>query len=87
MSSQTGAQGEGIAVEFLVRKGFKILDRNFRRPWGEIDIIAEKGGSVRFVEVKAICASLSTISREMSYGCFVCYFICLSNFQIKVLLF
>lgn len=35
-----GAVGENTAIEFLKRKGFQILDRNFRTPYGEIDIVA-----------------------------------------------
>jgi len=64
---EAGKMGEDIACQFLTRKGFKILDRNYRKPWGEIDIIAEKGDIVRFVEVKAVSReSLPDISREMS---------------------
>ena len=63
-----GQLGEDIACQFLERKGFKILERNYRKPWGEIDIIAEKDGVVRFVEVKAVSReSLPDISREMDY--------------------
>src|SRR3989338_407443 len=63
-----GEIGEDIACQFLERKGFKILERNYRKPWGEIDIIAEKAGVVRFVEVKAVSReSLLDVSREMDY--------------------
>jgi putative endonuclease len=62
-TSQTGSIGEDVACRFLERKGFIILARNYRKPWGEIDIIAEKGGVVRFVEVKALSVS-GDISRE-----------------------
>jgi putative endonuclease len=44
-TSRTGALGEEIAATFLARKGFRIIEKNYRKPWGEIDIIAEKGGS------------------------------------------
>jgi|SRR3989344_396923 len=54
---KTGAIGESIAEQFLRSKGYKIFVKNYRKPWGEIDIIAEKGDTVRFVEVK-------TVSRE-----------------------
>ncbi|MCR4281199.1 MAG: YraN family protein [Candidatus Kaiserbacteria bacterium] len=65
---EVGRDGEDIACQFLERKGFKILERNYRKPWGEIDIIAEKAGIVRFVEVKAVSReSLPDISREMDY--------------------
>lgn len=67
-TSQTGAIGEDIACTFLVRKGFKILEKNYRKPWGEIDVIAEKNGIMHFVEVKAVSRILSpNDSREMDY--------------------
>jgi putative endonuclease len=63
-----GNIGEGIACQFLVGKGFKILERNYLRPWGEIDVVAEKGDVVRFVEVKAVSREMRAgISREMDY--------------------
>ena len=64
---EVGKVGEAVAAEFLMRKGFTVLDRNYRKPWGEIDIIAEKGGIVRFVEVKTLSReNIPDISREMS---------------------
>lgn len=60
-----GALGEDVACQFLQSKGFTILKRNYWKPWGEIDIIAEKGNTVRFVEVKAVSREiLPKISRE-----------------------
>ena len=50
----TGRGGEEAACLFIIRKGYRILEKNYRRKWGEINIIAEKGGIVRFVEVKAV---------------------------------
>ena len=47
-----GGQGEADARACLVGKGIKILEMNFRRPTGEIDIIARQGSMVCFVEVK-----------------------------------
>ncbi|MSU73776.1 YraN family protein [Candidatus Kaiserbacteria bacterium] len=64
---EVGRIGEDIASQFLTRKGFKVIARNYRKPWGEIDIIAEKAGVVRFVEVKSVSReSLPDGSREMS---------------------
>jgi putative endonuclease len=47
-----GAQGEADAKAFLLQKGAKILEANYRRPTGEIDIIARQGKTLLFVEVK-----------------------------------
>ena len=49
-----GEIGESIAVKHLVKQGYKILDRNFRKPWGEIDIVAKKDNILYFVEVKSV---------------------------------
>jgi len=55
MSSKLGVFGEDIACQFLLEKRYRILSRNFRRPWGEIDIIARHpSGILIFVEVKTI---------------------------------
>lgn len=47
-----GGWGEEKAVRYLRRRGYRILDRNFSCRFGEIDIIASKGGYLAFVEVK-----------------------------------
>jgi len=50
---QYGQSGEAVAVRHLERQGYTILERNYRTRLGEIDIIAEDGGVLVFVEVKA----------------------------------
>lgn len=47
-----GRAGEKLAVDFLKKKGFKILKTNYKTPVGEIDIIAEDSGAIVFIEVK-----------------------------------
>jgi len=47
-----GKIGESYATKFLIEKGFKILDKNFRSRFGEIDIIAERNNELYFCEVK-----------------------------------
>jgi hypothetical protein len=66
-TKEIGAIGETVAAEFLRRKGFTILERNYLKPWGEIDIIALKADVVRFVEVKAVSReSLPDVSTEIN---------------------
>ena len=47
-----GRWGEDLAFDFLKIRGMKILERNYRCPTGEIDIIARSGRQIVFVEVK-----------------------------------
>lgn len=47
-----GLDAELVAALYLRCKGYKILERRFRTPKGEIDIIARRGNAVAFVEVK-----------------------------------
>src|ERR1035437_3532712 len=54
MNTKTkGNLSESIVCDFLVSKGYKILDRNYLRKWGELDIVAIKEGSLHFIEVKS----------------------------------
>lgn len=50
--SQVGAWGEAIAAKYLTDHGFALLDRNWRHGHGELDLIAERGGDIVFVEVR-----------------------------------
>jgi len=50
--SATGNWGERAATKHLRRNGYNILERNWRTQFAEIDIIAEKGGTLVIVEVK-----------------------------------
>lgn len=49
---EEGSLGEDRAVKILRREGYRVLERNYRSPFGEIDIIAEEGGFLVFIEVK-----------------------------------
>lgn len=64
-TKELGGFGENLACEYLVKKGYNILERNYRIKFGEIDIIAKKRWtllhlfnkqSIHFVEVKTIVA-------------------------------
>ena len=59
--SEIGKLGENIACRYLVENGYKIIERNFRQKWGEIDIIAKSPDkTLVFLEVKTV----SIVSRE-----------------------
>jgi putative endonuclease len=59
---EIGQIGEDIATRFLVKHSFEVILRNYRKKFGEIDIIARKDGKIHFVEVKTV--SQSDVSHE-----------------------
>lgn len=52
-TKEFGFLAENIAARYLQSKGYEIIGKNYKKPWGEIDIIAKKDDTVFFVEVKA----------------------------------
>jgi len=52
LRQQLGDSGEDLAAGFLKKQGYKIIDRNYRTPLGEIDLIARHKGTLVFIEVK-----------------------------------
>ncbi|MEI7513497.1 MAG: YraN family protein [bacterium] len=65
-NQKTGEVGEDVVVKNLINKGFKIIERNYTRKWGEIDVIARKGDTLHFIEVKSITVR-DVFSREIFY--------------------
>lgn len=61
-----GDLGEDIACKFLSGNGFIVVDRNYLKPFGEIDIVCRKSGMLYFVEVKTV--SRETLSRKTYSG-------------------
>ena len=53
-NKQTGALGEAIARQYLEQHGYSIICSNYRKPWGEIDVIAKMQQQIHFVEVKTV---------------------------------
>lgn len=56
--NQTGAIGEEIACKYLKNKGYTVVEQNYLKKWGEIDVVAREttrnGSIMRFVEVKTV---------------------------------
>jgi putative endonuclease len=52
MKQSLGSEGEALAAEFLRKKGYRIIAKNYKTSIGEIDIIAKDGDTFVFLEVK-----------------------------------
>lgn len=60
--NKVGLIGEETAAMFLMKQGFTVIDRNYWKKWGEIDIVAKKEGVLRFIEVKTVsCENLANV--------------------------
>jgi putative endonuclease len=58
INRQFGNLGEKLACQFLMKRHFKVIEQNYLKPWGEIDIIAQKGNKYHFVEVKSVSCEM-----------------------------
>lgn len=54
LNKEIGNQGELLTAHYLKNQGFIILEMNYRKPWGEIDVIVKKNEVIHFVEVKTV---------------------------------
>ena len=52
MNNASGKIGEDYAAQFLTKKGYRVVARNYRSRFGEIDLIAENKEYIVFAEVK-----------------------------------
>ncbi|MCX8015787.1 MAG: YraN family protein [Patescibacteria group bacterium] len=66
MSKQTnktiGTLGELIAERHLIKEGYKIIAKNVREKWGEIDLIADNKKEIVFIEVKTLIQKSPSLS-------------------------
>ncbi|MEK7081816.1 MAG: YraN family protein [Patescibacteria group bacterium] len=53
-TQKIGQLGEDVAVRFLMKQGYEIIDRNFTKKCGELDIVAKNKDKIHFVEVKTV---------------------------------
>lgn len=68
--NEIGRIGEDIASKWLTKRGFSIVERNYLKRWGEIDIVArETAGKLHFVEVKSLSyETKDLLDRAISHG-------------------
>ncbi len=63
-----GLSGEEIASNYLCNLGHRLLERNYLKKWGEIDIITKKDGILHFIEVKTVSReTLWRVNHETNY--------------------
>ena len=67
-NKNVGKSGEDLAAKFLINNGFEILDRNYNRRVGEIDIIAFKKGTIHFLEVKTVSRETFDLKKDQYYA-------------------
>lgn len=65
-TQKVGALGEELVARFLMKRGFTVTDRNFRKKWGELDVIAVKKNILHFVEVKSVSRSIFNFPKYTS---------------------
>ena len=80
-----GNLGEDIVEMFLVKRGYKIIDRNYLKKWGELDIVAKHNNEVVFFEVKSKVTRENrggnnmNVSRTVSHDSFTA-----NDFDVKI---
>ncbi len=66
---ETGQIGEKLAAQYLINHGFSLVARNYRKKWGEIDVVVSKNNKVHFVEVKTVSyGTKQDLQIAVSYG-------------------
>ncbi len=62
---KTGNLGEELACRYIRSKGYEVIEQNYLKKFGEIDIIAKKEGIIHFIEVKSVSReNLDNVSPE-----------------------
>jgi putative endonuclease len=94
-NQRIGKWGEDAVAVYLARRGYEIIARNARTPYGEIDIVTKQGDITIFVEVKTLTSSenffpeqnVTARKREHMVACAECYAVenSIDHWQIDVI--
>ncbi len=63
-----GTIGEDAVCTYVKRKGFKVIDRNYLKKWGELDVVALKDKKIHFIEVKSVSRKFEDVPHETQEG-------------------
>lgn len=63
-NQRIGGLGEQIACKYLIKQGFSIIERNYTKKIGEVDIVCRKDSAIHFVEVKTIVTRVTQVKRS-----------------------
>ena len=61
---EIGVMGENIYVKHIVKHGYNMVEKNYWKKWGEIDVVAEKKGVLHFIEVKTVGHPLNEVGER-----------------------
>lgn len=64
---ETGAKGEDLAAKYLEKLGYKVVNRNYLKKCGEIDIVARMDDQLCFIEVKTVTRDVSCLTSNDGY--------------------
>lgn len=59
-----GDLGESLVCKSLESRGVHVISRNYLRKWGELDIVAKKGNTLHFIEVKSVSREIEPLTKE-----------------------
>lgn len=93
LKSKLGNHGEELVSEWLHNQGFHVKERNYRKRFGEVDLIATKGNVIAFIEVKTRKANyfnlseVITQSKQKKIILTAKYYIAVNNCEDRVIRF
>lgn len=63
-NQRTGEIGEHLAARYLINKGYTVIERNYTKKWGEIDLVVKKNQKIHFIEVKSLIGIGANVAKD-----------------------